>query len=273
MPAAETAPSTSPARARLAELIGRRARLTEAMASQIQSTDRLKGMIGIEAEAQAELDAFDKAAGAAMEQWLRSGGAAGAEPAPATGRRRKLVQALEAAAGQASAARSATASIEADYLKTATEANAMVPLIDDAVAEIVAQEAAPLLEEARGLRSRLASTLAKLNYMPAKLFELAEHMRPRLDLRAAHHSRSAEGLKADIVAAAAPIAGPMAEAEEARKRLDDLCTRLATDAASVIERTGALVGAEPAETAIDIPPFIFSDRSDDATRSASHGQR
>jgi hypothetical protein len=219
----------SPARAHLATLIDRRAELTAAMASQIQSVERLQSMLGAEAAAKAALDAFDKAAGDVMETWLRAGGT-DPQPPIETAKRKKLVQAVDAAAGRASAARSASASIEADYLRTATEANSVVPLVTDAVATVVSEEAAPLLEEAHALRKRLASTLAKLNCLPPKLFEAADRLRPGMIAQAAHHSRMAEGLQATIKAVAAPIAGPMDEAEQARRRLEDLWTRLSTDA-------------------------------------------
>jgi hypothetical protein len=147
-PAKADKPVLSGPRARLAELHAERAnRLREAEhlgATAERLAEAKNGVAPVEAKL-AELDAAEAQA---FSSWARNG-AAGPRPAPDIALRHQLVAELASARASAAAADRASAAIIAERELKIAEAKRLDLAAAEPVAEIIADEMAPLIEEFR----------------------------------------------------------------------------------------------------------------------------
>jgi hypothetical protein len=166
-------PALSGPRARLAELIAdRTGRLEEAERLRLTAERLAEAQDGV-APIEAKLTELDAAEAHAISKWARDG-AAGPRPAPDIALRDKLVAELASARASAAAAGRAAAAIVAEREQKIAEAKLLDMAAAEPIAEIIADEMAPLLEEFRKEWAAIAIKRDLLALGSALMLSLAE---------------------------------------------------------------------------------------------------
>ena len=163
---------SSPARERLAETVAARQSTESKLANVRASLARLADHEASVTAAEQKLAALNAAEADATLKWAKSG--KGDAPAVNADRREEISKALAAARAQAAAAAAARASLEAE----ASAASANLPGIEKwskaAIAQIVAEEAEPLIAELTESMRAIAGKQERLKQMFAFVVGAAE---------------------------------------------------------------------------------------------------
>ena len=168
---------SSPARERLAETVAARQSTESKLANVRASLARLADHEASVTAAEQKLAALNAAEADATLKWAKSG--KGDAPAVNADRREEISKALAAARAQAAAAAAARASLEAE----ASAASANLPGIEKwskaAIAQIVAEEAEPLIAELTESMRAIAGKQERLKQMFAFVVGAAESLPQR----------------------------------------------------------------------------------------------
>lgn len=168
----DTAPIASAARERLASTIAARDEIAARIEDINVAEARLLSTPPTDSAAEAELAALDGTASLALTEWARSGGE-GEPPNPGSERREELLRRVAKAQSRARAVECAHSALIAERNIEATRLNGLAARIEVSVAEVLFDEAAPLVAEFKRLSAAGEALAWRLTQLKSLSIEMA----------------------------------------------------------------------------------------------------
>jgi hypothetical protein len=225
---------SSPARDRLAECLTARSEAEAKIAAANESMARLAGHEDAVNAARSELTAIDIADAAAVTLWAKSGD--GAAPTTDVERREAISRALSQAESQARAAASARAALAAE-MEAATQPLAGIATWSNvAVAQIVAEEMAPLIADLEDAQRSLAAKIERVKMLREHVIASAEGL-PKGSEAAREVYLTAEAMAQDMQRAMTSHPAPLDASVSSRAALREFVASLHDDSTVAMEVT------------------------------------
>ncbi|HZZ26216.1 MAG TPA: hypothetical protein VFE60_28320 [Roseiarcus sp.] len=227
--------ATSQVRSRLQECHAARQDAEAKIAETNASLARLANHENEVAEAERKLALLDSAEASATLEWAKSGD--GAAPSPNVESREEIGKALASARAQAAAAVRARASLSAELETALKPLHGIQAWSSVAIAQIVCEEAAPLLADMIDAQQSLAAKMERIGLMREFALAAAERL-PKGSEEARVIYVAAEALANNIQRAMAANDAPLDASVATRAALSEFVAALSDDS------TVALAGAK-----------------------------